>query len=200
MASPFDTVPTRELVDLIEAYPLAWVVSHGGGGFGATPLPLMAETSATGEPVRLIGHFARSNPQVAAIERAPRALFLFLGPHGYISPSWVSNRAWAPTWNYAVIRIEADVRFVPERTDQVLENLVARMERGRSAAWSPCEMGERYERLRRGVVPFEAEVVSVRPRFKLGQDERPETYAEILAHLGDPELEAWMRRANATHG
>ena len=45
-------------------------------------------------------------------------------------------------------------------------------------------------------MPFEADVVRVRPRFKLGQDERPEIYADIVGHLGDPALVEWMNRAN----
>jgi predicted FMN-binding regulatory protein PaiB len=67
---------------------------------------------------------------------ARRALFLFQGPHAYISPSWISDRTWGPTWNYAVIRIEADVRFLPDRADEVLARLVRKMERGRERAWS----------------------------------------------------------------
>jgi hypothetical protein len=40
MATPFDRVANAELVDLIESYPLAWVVSHGADAFAATPLPM----------------------------------------------------------------------------------------------------------------------------------------------------------------
>src|SRR5262245_18845074 len=131
MATPFERVSNAELIDLIESYPLAWVVSGAPDSFAATPLPMMVDADAAGAPVRLIGHFAKSNPQVAQLERSPRALFLFQGPHGYISPSWLSNRTWAPTWNYTVIRIEADVRFLPDRADAVLARLVRKMELGR---------------------------------------------------------------------
>jgi transcriptional regulator len=196
MTSPFERVGSREVVDLIEAFPLAWVVSCGPDGFGATPLPIMVETNDAGEPRSLIGHFARSNPQVALLEHSPRALFLFQGPHAYISPSWISNRTWAPTWNYAVIRIEADVRFVADGADAVLERLVDKMERGRPGAWSIDEMGARYARLRTGIVAFEAEIRTLRPRFKLGQEETPAVLGEILAHTGDEGLNAWMRRLN----
>jgi len=196
MASPFDRVSNAELVDLIESYPLAWVVSDGPDGFAATPLPMMVDTDESGALVRLIGHFAKSNPQVAQLERSPRALFLFQGPHAYISPSWISDRTWGPTWNYAVIRIEADVRFLPDRADAVLARLVRKVEQGRERAWSIPEMGERYRELRTRIIAFEADIRAVRPRFKLGQDERPEVLAEILAHTGDDELNRWTRRMN----
>jgi transcriptional regulator len=197
MAAPFDRVTAADIADLIAAYPLAWVVSQAGEGSpAATPLPLLAVAGDDGRIVKLIGHFARRNPQVALLEREPRALLLFEGPHGYVSPSWISDRTWAPTWNYAVIRIEADIRFDPELTDRALEDLVRRMEAGRPHAWSIADMGARYARLRSGIVAFEAHVRRLDHEFKLGQDERPEVYAEILAQVGDPELVGWMQRMN----
>lgn len=196
MAGPFDNATSQDIADLIRAYPLAWVVSHGSGGFAATPLPLLVDLGEDGTVVRLVGHFARSNPQVAAIEQDPRVLILFQGPQAYISPSWISDRTWGPTWNYATVQIEADVRFLPDEADNALGRLVEAMEAGRPNAWSIAEMGERYQRLRQGIIAFHADVRSVRARFKLGQDERPAVFAEILAGSGDDALTAWMRRLN----
>jgi transcriptional regulator len=196
MASPFDAVTPADLTDLIAAYPLAWVVSQGADEPAATPLPLMARVDAEGRIDRLIGHFARSNPQVELLRSSPRALILFHGPHGYMSPSWVSERTWAPTWNYAVIRIEADVHFVPEHTDVALEDLVSKMEAQRPHAWSIAELGDRYATLRTRIIAFEAHVRGLEHRFKLGQDERPAVLRELLAHCEDPALAHWMRRMN----
>ena len=56
--------------------------------------------------------------------------------------------------------------------------------------------GERYQRLRTGIVAFEAHVRRMDPRFKLGQDERPAVLGELLSHCEDPALEHWMRRMN----
>ena len=44
-------------------------------------------------------------------------------------------------------------------------------------------MGERYDRILRGIVPFRATVRAARPAFKLGQDERDDVYTDILAGL-----------------
>ena len=43
---------------------------------------------------------------------------------------------------------------------------------------------------------FEAHVRRLDHKFKLGQDERPEVFTQILAHNEDPELVRWMRRMN----
>ncbi len=185
-----------DLVRLIEAYPLAWVVSMGSAAFAATPLPLLAETDASGHITSLFGHFARSNPQVEALRASPHAAILFSGPNGYVSPELVSQPRWAPTWNYAIAHFEVDVVFVPEENDQALAQLVTRMEAGRKQPWTVAQMGDRYAQLAQHIVAFRAHVRSARGRFKLGQDERPATLDELLQGLPDAALVSWMREFN----
>lgn len=144
---------------------------------------------------------ARSNPLCAALQRDARALLLFSGPQGYISPSWVSNRTWAPTWNYAVVQFLVTIAFeeTPARLEAHLDDLVDAMERGRPGAWQRSEMGARYEAIKRMIVPFEARVVEQRAKFKLGQDERDVVFSEITEALGRSDsdaLLAWMRELN----
>jgi transcriptional regulator len=177
---------------LIAEYPLAWIVSGGAEGFAATPLPLLAETGDGGTVTALLGHFARTNPQVGALHEAPTATILFQGPHGYVSPGLLSNRNWAPTWNYAVVRIDVRIEFVPEENGRALETLVATMERGRERPWTPAELGDRYAALAPRIIAFRAHVQAIHATFKLGQDERAATFAEIVGGLGDPVLAAWM--------
>jgi len=196
MSHPFSTWTDNDVADLIAAYPLAWIVSSGPVGFHATPLPLLADLDGEGRLVSLTGHMARSNPQVAALEQDARALALFMGPHGYISPSWMSDRTQAPTWNYAVLRIEVRIRFGAVTVDEALGRLSSAMEAHRSEGWSHDEMGERFRRLSRGVMTFRADVERLDGRFKLGQDERDDVYADILAGLAPGDLADWMRRFN----
>ncbi len=190
----------EQVLRLVLEHPLAWLVSDAGGEFRATPLPLRPRVGG-GRIEALEGHMARSNPLHAALERDARALILFSGPHGYISPSWLSNRTWAPTWNYAVVQFLVTIDFdkTPARLDAHLHDLAGAMESGRPLAWHPSEMGERYETLKRMIVPFEAKVVEQRARFKLGQDERDSEFGEItkaVGAAGSAELLAWMRELN----
>jgi transcriptional regulator len=187
----------RERADiprLIGEYPLAWVVSAGPEGMAATPLPLLAETDAGGEVVSLFGHFARSNPQVALIERQPQAMILFQGPNAYVSARLVANPTWGPTWNYAVLRFDVEIGFVPEETGESVERLAAHLERDQAEPWTPARMGERRALLLRGIIAFRARVTATHSRFKLGQDENPQTFDEIVSGLDDPALAAWMHR------
>lgn len=194
--TPFDSWSDRDIVDLVEAHPLALVVSCSPGG-RTTPLPMLIETDGDGRPVSLLGHFARRNPHVDQVRADPRCLFLFMGPHGYISPELVTTtRDWAPTWNYAFAAITADIAFDEALNEEAITRLLAKMERGRRQPWSPAEMGDRYNQLKAHVIAFRAPIVGIDGRFKLGQDERPEVLSDIIAGSGDA-LAQWMRRFNA---
>jgi transcriptional regulator len=144
--------------------------------------------------VALFGHFAKSNPQVAVLESRSRATILFQGPQAYIAPRLVSNPTWGPTWNYAVVRFETEIHFVPEETEASVERLADALEHDRPDPWTPSRMGARREELARRIIAFRARVIETHPRFKLGQDEAPQTFDEIIASLDDAALAAWMTR------
>jgi predicted FMN-binding regulatory protein PaiB len=60
-------------------------------------------------------------------------------------------------------------------------------------------MGARYEQLRRGVIGFEAEVLSIEVKLKLGQNERTDVLADQIAGLEDNghlELANWVKEHN----
>jgi transcriptional regulator len=192
--TPFRPRLETDIAALIAQYPLAWVLSGEAGAMAATPLPLLAETDGDGRVVSLFGHFARSNPQVARLEADPRATVLFTGPGGYIPQRLVSNPTWGPTWNYAVLRFETAIGFVPDETENSVERLAAMLEQGRADPWTPDRMGPRRAELARRIVAFRATVLEVHPRFKLGQDEDAATFDEIVAGLDDGALAAWMTR------
>lgn len=182
---------------LVREQPLAWVVSGLGDEVRATPLPIRPHFGPDGRLEQLLGHFARSNPQLEGLRRDPRAMILFLGPNGYISPSWMADRSQAPTWNYASAQflVELELADDPDSVAFLLRDLIGAMESGRPKAWSVEEMGERYKSLSRGVVGFRARILEVRARFKLGQDERDDVFADIMAGLeatGATELRDWM--------
>jgi predicted FMN-binding regulatory protein PaiB len=197
----FAPLSEKDVARLIFEYPLAWLVSAVDGEFAATPLPLRPVVDDQGSVVSLLGHFARTNAHVAIVKRVPRTLVLFMGPHGYVSSSWLDDRTRAPTWNYATAQYVVDIQFTEDatETDAVISDLVGAMERDRPRPWSTKDMGPRYERLRNGIIAFKANIVERRVKFKLGQDERDSEFADItraLAASGEDTLLEWMRREN----
>jgi transcriptional regulator len=178
-------------------------VSGEADSFRATLLPVRPLSNPDGTVVSLVGHFARSNDQLAFLRRTPRAAMLVLGPHGYISPSWMNDRTQAPTWNYASAQLLVELEFFedPQQIEAHLRDLVAAMEAGRPRHWSVQEMGRRYQSLAQRVIGFRARVCAVRAKFKLGQDERDDVFRDIMVVLEQSaehaELLEWMRLFDA---
>lgn len=196
-ASPFERFDNSDVRALIEAYPLAWVCAGSGSTLDASLLPLVGVYDASGKLTDLIGHMAVGNPLYAALSGDPRATVLFRGPDAYISPEHAGRRDWGPTWNYAQLRIGAKIGFDADFTEHALVTLLGAVESGRAEPWHPAELGERYDPMLARIIGFRAKVTTLSGRFKLGQDETPETLNSILAKVPDDATKAWMRRFNA---
>lgn len=193
---PFEQYSDTDIIDQIREYPLAWICPLGDNPLLSTLLPLLPESDVDGRLTSLLGHIPRRNPLFQALMAQPRAVLLFCGPQAYVSPACVSDPGWAPTWNFAQVRIEATIRFDEAGTDRALRSLTEAMEAREPTGWKPDNMGERYARLSRAVVGFHADVSQRRARFKLGQDETPERLREIVTRHPDAALVRWMRRFN----
>lgn len=189
----FDGADVRKLV---EDYPLAWVCGGGAADIEASLLPLIGRFDAQGDLVELIGHLMRTNPLHAALLSDPRATILFQGPDSYVSPEHAGLRDWAPTWNYAQIKVRAEVRFDEALTEPSLDLLIDAMEKGRLQPWSKEKLGERYHGMLGRIIGFRATVTGLTGKFKLGQDESKEALASILGTLPDAAMTDWMRRFN----
>ena len=189
----FDDIDVR---DLIAQFPLAWVCPTAGSAAACALLPMLGEYDAQGRLTHLFGHMSRANALVDLLSAEPRASFLFRGPQAYISPEHVGKRDWAPTWNYAQIRVEATAIFVPDETQASVERLTDRMEAGRSQPWNVAELGQRFDPMLKRIIAFRAEVTDVAGRFKLAQDEDVNTLHALLASTDDPAMVQWVRRFN----
>jgi acetyl esterase/lipase/predicted FMN-binding regulatory protein PaiB len=203
MTDLFQARSSDDLIDLVRQQPLAWIVSGAAGALNATPLPVQLVCDTDGRPAKILGHFARRNAHLAALTADPRATVLLIGPHGYISPSWFADRSQAPTWNYgcAIFDVEVVLKDSPADAQRLLGGLVDQVECDRPGRWRMQEMGARYERLAANIVGFEADVIQARAKFKYGQDERDDVFADILRGLDildQPVLAGWMRRFGKT--
>lgn len=192
--TPFERFDEADVRQLVEDHPLAWVCGGGAAAMEASLLPLVGRFDGDGVLVELIGHLMRSNPLHTALTADPRATILFRGPDSYVSPEHAGVRDWAPTWNYAQLTIRADVEFDEGLTEYSLEILIDAMEKSRVRPWSIAELGDRYHAMLGRIIGFRAAVTELSGKFKLGQDERSDVRASIMALLPDAGMVAWMRR------
>src|SRR5262245_40982125 len=94
----------------------------------ATHLPVVYQRE--GNQVRLQGHWAKPNAQWHGIE-AQKTLFIFHGPHAYVSPRWYADpQRHVPTWNYAVAHLygRVEVFHEPERLESIVTALADKYE------------------------------------------------------------------------
>lgn len=197
MSSPFTQFDARDVRTLVAEHALAWVLTPGADIADASQLPLVGEYDDAGRLVALIGHLSRGNPLATSLAETRRAIILFSGPGGYVSPEHAGRRDWAPTWNHAHVKIAADIEIDAALTDHSLAVLIDAMEAERAVPWNAGEIADRSARLREQIIGFRATVTALEARFKLAQDERPETLHNILQNHPDRELVRWMQRFNA---
>jgi transcriptional regulator len=197
MSDRFGPRSPDDIRTLIDAFPLAWIIStDASGDVLSSQLPLLPLPEADGHIGGLLGHIPRSNPLVARLREQPRVAILFQGPDAYASPSWYANRDSAPTWLFANVTLSADIALHEELTDHSLEQLVERMERDRPERWNLTEIGHRYHLLQRHVIAFVATIRSTKARFKLAQDEPPDVVQNTMAALGSHPIVDWLRTFN----
>lgn len=145
----------------------------------------------------IFGHISALNDQRRAITAGERAVVVFRGPHGYVSPGWLvtpQSRGGVPTWNFAVVH--ASGRMVPidepARKHALLTTLIKKYETaigGTSYDFAALNMDDVLTRMK-GIQPFELEIEALEGKFKLFQ-ERPEP--DRAAAL--PKLDTYRERS-----
>ena len=107
--------------DFLQQYPFATMVLQGESLL-ATHIPVL--TKGGPEDFYLYAHIANSNPQYEHIQDGTEALFIFQGPHAYISSSWYTHEDIS-TWNYAAVHINAKIyRQTAAQLETSLQELV----------------------------------------------------------------------------
>jgi transcriptional regulator len=91
---------------LIQAHPLATLVTLSAEGLVANHIPLLLDAQG-GPHGRLVGHVARANPLWKDHRAEVEPLAVFTSADAYISPSFYPSKRETgmvvPTWNYAVV-------------------------------------------------------------------------------------------------
>ena len=169
------------------------LISSVAGAPFASHLPVLYARS--GERVTLTGHWARPNPQWRTIEDQ-RVLFVFHGPHSYISPRWyVEPKRHVPTWNYAVAHVYGTVRLIHDRgaLEQIVTALARIYEGEARDAWRLAQADPANLATLRGIVGFELDADEVQLKFKLNQNHprgNVEGAIRGLRALNSPDAEA----------
>ena len=161
---------------LIRAHPFAQIVTAGGQGIEANPLPMLIDPEASANGM-LRGHLARGNGQVAALREGAEALVIFQGPQAYISPAWYPGKAEhgkvVPTWNYVAVHAWGRPRVIddPAWLRRLVGDLTDRHEHGRPNPWSIDDAPEDFiATMLKAIVGIEIPVDRIEGKWKVSQN------------------------------
>ena len=157
------------------------LVSSVAGAPFASHLPVLC--ARQGERVTLTGHWARANPQWQEIE-SQRVLFVFHGPHVYVSPRWYTEPARnVPTWNYVTAHVYGRIRLIHDvgALQGIVDALARKYESGARKPWTLAGSNPGNVRALQGVVGFELAADEVQIKAKLNQNHPA---ANVLGAIG----------------
>jgi transcriptional regulator len=184
---------------LIAENPWATIVSQNRGELVASHYPVLLDEDAAG--LTVVTHVGRPDDEVHGFTDGSEVLLIVAGAHGYISPSWYSERATpAPTWNFSVAHCYGVPELLdPEENLRVLTRLVHHFEQHVEA---PVELDQEFgARLARGTVGIRLEITRFVCKVKMSQDKDERSRRQVLEELegsgayANPAVAAAMRRA-----
>lgn len=193
----FAQTEQQKIEGLIREFPLAALVVNTDSGMYADHIPMrLSQTAPDG--MRLQGHVAKANPLWQRRVSGP-VLVIFQGPNGYISPNWYPTKQEhgkvVPTWNYAVVHVGGDIRFIHDRGWKLslVRQLTDRHERGQARPWAVSDAPPEFTgKMLAAIVGFEIIVNDVCAKWKVSQNQ-PEVnrlgVRKALAHSGNPKAD-----------
>jgi len=210
------------LQSLMQAYPLAALITLSAQGLVANHIPLMFEAAAgagvdesgTGGASALPllgvlrGHVARANPLWHDHDPGSDVLAIFQGPQAYVSPSWYPSKREhgrvVPTWNYAVVHAHGRlrVRDDPAWTHDLVERLTRRHESVRPAPWDVSDAPPDYiAQMTRAIVGIEIPVTRLDGKWKTSGNQPAANRAGVVQGLtsGSAEIDRLMAALVAAH-
>ena len=173
----------------IRANGFATLVTMTEDGLAASHIPLLIDPSPAPYGT-LIGHLARPNPQARAA--TGDALAMFLGPNGYITPSYYATKhetgKAVPTWNYTAIHASGPLRFIADKHEllDLVTRLTVHHETPRAAPWAVSDAPADFiDTMLNGIIGFALTIAKLEGKWKMGQNRPAAARAGVVAGLRD---------------
>jgi transcriptional regulator len=194
----FEQHDRAALAGLMQAHPLATLVSVGDDGPTADHIPL--EFTAGDGPYGLLrGHVARANPVWQRAAGMP-VLAVFCGPQAYVTPSWYPSKATThkvvPTWNYTVVHAHGVLQVVDDAPwlRALVGGLTDHHESARNAPWSVNDAPDDYvQQMLRAIVGIQIPVQRLVGKWKISQNRSEPDRLGVADGLGSSPMAALVR-------
>ena len=162
----------KNIVQLMEMYPLATINSSWNNEIESTHTPLIYQSN--NQLGTLIGHLDKYNPQINHFKHNPQVQIIFNGPQVYISPA-VYSTTQLPTWNYfkAHLKGTLTIEKEQEKVKQSLINMTAFLE-GDQPNYTLDPENPRMAAALDYIVGFKIEITHWEGKYKISQDKKKE--------------------------
>jgi transcriptional regulator len=184
----FAVTDQEQVLDFIRANSFGQLISSVADNPFVTHMPFLLSDDNS----RLIGHFAKQNPQHLELDNQT-VLVTLQGSHDYISPSWYLSSG-VPTWNYQAAHIygTAKVFTDQEKLKLLLDQLTENNEAGFESPWQPDYPASMLN----AIVGVEILISDIQAKFKLNQNRSAADTESVATHLeeqGSHQLAKSMR-------
>ncbi len=161
---------------LIRAHPLGLLVTFGGAGLVANPVPFVIDPSAS--PLgTLRAHLSRANAQWRDFDPDHEALVVFQGAEAYITPSWYEAKRQhgkvVPTWNYAMVQAYGRLRVMDDPAWLLgqISTMTAAQEAAQPEPWSVGDAPPPFVAAQlKGIVGIEIDITRIEGKWKVSQN------------------------------
>lgn len=174
---------------LIQAHPLATLVTHSAHGLEANHIPLLIDPDPAPFGT-LRGHVARANPLWKNVDAHTEVLAVFQGPQGYVTPSWYASKAQhgkvVPTWNYAVVHAHGPLKVYDDAAwlRKLVTRLTQSQEARRDKPWQVTDAPTDYiDTMLKAIVGIEIPVRRLQGKWKMSQNRLPQDRNSVIAAL-----------------
>jgi transcriptional regulator len=159
---------------LIRENPFATIVYIENNLPQSFHLPLFLENN------RLVGHMARANPAWKRLDGIS-ALFIFHGPHHYISPDFYGTDNNVPTWNYISVQVRGKVSI---REDEAfLKKALIDLSRKYDPLFDIEKNILDHDKKLLSIVGIDVEIEEIFGKFKLAQSKPVEERLNVIKAL-----------------
>lgn len=171
----FEIKDNQEIFNFIKQNAFGQLISQHQGLPVSTHLPFLVLE----EESKLVCHLAKVNPQYKDIV-GQTVLITFLGPHGYISPSW-HDQPGVATWNYQAVHVYGKCKVIedPIRLKEIVETLTAKYEGLTQSNWEI----DYQDILLNAIMGIEINIKEIQCKYKLSQNRSKLSQKQIIKNL-----------------
>ena len=178
---PYFQMSEQQCFDLLGCHFFGQLITTANGKIVQTFVPFIFDKDNN----CLIGHIAKQNKQVEALQAADDLIVTYLGDDAYVSPNWYQSAEQVPTWNYQAVEIKGKVTLFDEQgTFEVVDQLSQIHEAQFDDPWLISKVPEKKLRSKlKAIVGFRIDISEINGHSKMSQNKDAQDLQGVIDGL-----------------